>query len=158
MYVPANSLLQITGNMTLDAWVKTGTSGGYPYLIAESGSTGYSLNVESDNALFLTLATSATSTVTFLSTQAITTGTWTNVAATVSIASGTATVQFYINGALSNTRTAAMSAIYSGTGPLILGCRTNGNNDALVGLMDQVTIYDTVLTATQIEQFYTDGL
>jgi len=149
--VPDSASLEITNNLTVAAWVKTSSFTTNPNLIAKSFNTGYRFRLTTTGAPNLILGNPLGGTVQKTSTQTVASGTWAHVAATVSIASGTATIRFYVNGvADANAQTATLTSIQAGTGALVLGDSLDGVNQPLNGNIDEAVIYNRALSAAEI--------
>jgi hypothetical protein len=98
----------------------------------------------------------------FTATAAMTIGTWYHIAVTYS---GTQAL-IYVNGVQEGSWTYTIATAASG-GQLFIGGAgtvavgtggvTDGNNHVLTGLVDELTIYSTVLTAAQIQGIYDAG-
>lgn len=80
--------------------------------------------------------------------SALTLDTWIHVAATADGTSG----QMYINGIASGSPGAAMDPMNFGADTWNIVCQAgdDGENDSFVGIIDEVRIFDTVLTAGEI--------
>jgi hypothetical protein len=151
LVAPDSASLRITGALTLACWVKPVSWSSQPNLINKSDNSGYRLRISSGGKLNLILGKdNLGNAVSLGGTALLTANTWQHVAATVSFSGTTATVKFYLNGVLSNTLTTTLSAIYGGTGPLSLGTRGDANAESLNGLLDEVSIYKSALSATEI--------
>lgn len=136
-------------DFTIAAWVKldqASDAGSNQTIFAQEGSTGRSILYRDVNSGQLR---SYLGGVTSSSVGAIPTGAWTHVAL---VKSGSS-LQFYINGALDSTRTAASQ---SSTGDFRIGAHkspsaTNANWN---GAMDEVQISKSALTAAQVSNVF----
>jgi hypothetical protein len=138
--------LQIAGAVTITCWINPTSFGG------ERGFCGRDLNYafkSSGTQLRFTTPGILDHTG---STTTLTAGTWQHVAATFQPSQSQGLV-FYINGAEAQKLTA--SAMSQGSGPFHIG--TNQWSEAYVGMIDDVRIYDRVLTAGQIKEIYNGG-
>lgn len=150
LLVPDNSTLQITGDLTIAAHVKTTQSGSSQNIAAKSFNDGYRLRLTSANKLQLILGNGG-SVVGATSSGTISTGSWTHVAATVSFSGATAEVKLYINGALDSTTSLSLSSIEAGSGELIIGAGRTTPSELFQGLLDDVRIYDRALSQMEIQ-------
>jgi hypothetical protein len=150
--VPNSSSLEITGNLTLACWAYLNNLSSAQDLIAKSYNSGYRLVVTTSGQLELVLGNSTGGENLVYSTQKLSAGQWAQVAATVSFSGSTATVQFYVNGQPdTSAHTTSLSSINPGTGPLVMGCSEESDNQPLSGYLDQVLIYNTALTGAQVQ-------
>lgn len=143
--LPTNSLLDDTGPITIEAWVKTTSTdshdniwGGYKDGTWEG--VGFRLLNGSTPSYY----SSATGNWTEASSGGVNDGNWHHLAVTVS---GTL-VSFYIDGAAAGTATNAQPGSYSGV--RAIGARSNGSIEHLGGTIDEVAFYSTALSSTRI--------
>lgn len=154
---PNSASLNLTGDLTLAAWVKV-TSASFaaqPNLLARNMNNGYRLRINSAGKLNLLLGNGTASPVQATGTQTLALNQWAHVAAVVDFTGSTATVRFYVNGVADPTlRTITLSAIQSNTAALILGTRsdTTSATESLAGRLDQVTIHNRALSAAEVLQ------
>jgi hypothetical protein len=151
--VPNSSSLQITGNMTLACWAYPTAIGANQDMIAMSFNNGYRFRLTSAGSPELILGNGGASPTQIFSTQTVSAGAWTHLAATVSFSGSTVTVQFYVNGNPdASPHTASLSAIQAGTSDLVLGAENTGGGEPWGGGLDEVLIYNTALTQAQIQE------
>ncbi len=154
---PNSTSLSLTGDTTLAAWVKVQSSSftNRPNIIAKSFNNGYRLRFNTNGTLNLLLGNGTASPNQFNGTQAVGLDQWTHVAAVIRFTAGTVTVRFYVNGVEDpNVSMAALSAIQAGSGPLVLGTRTDqtSSTESLQGRLDQVTLHNRALSAAEVSQ------
>ncbi len=138
--------LQIAGTVTITCWIHPASFGG------ERGFCGRDLNYafkSSGTQLRFTTPGILDHTGT---TTTLTAGSWQHVAATFEPGQSQGLV-FYINGVEAQKLSA--SAMSQGSGPFHIG--TNQWGEAYIGMIDDVRIYDRVLTAEQIKEIYGGG-
>lgn len=143
---------QITGAITISAWIKTSNTSADQYIIAKDDNT---------NRNFYLRTLSSTSKVTFVifstatvtSTTSVLDGNWHHVAATFTPSSN---IKIFVNGALEATTTTSVSSIDNDTVNLEIGRRGNG---ALYfqGNIDEVSLWDSALDADTIKAIYNSG-
>lgn len=140
--VPYNAALNITGNVTLEAWVKTSTST-EQYIISRANS-GYLLAVNPANAFPGKAAfwVHGPSSAWLCSNTNIADGNWHHVAG---VRNGT-TVQIFIDGVLDATGTVGSGNIPTSTDPLGIGRRSTFPTSLLNGSADEVRIWNTART------------
>ena len=154
------SSLQITGSMTLSAWVKaTGNPGDDGQIIAKSdNSNGWQLKSSPDTGpqTFGIAIASSSSRVQRYSTTVRSLNVWYHVAGVFNAAAQT--LDIYVNGVLDN-------GVLSGTVPasqsdaalnVNVGRRTGGYN--FNGLIDEVRVYNRALTQAEIQSDMTTPL
>lgn len=153
--VPHSASLNITGQMTLAAWVNPGALGAFEAIIAKNPSNGsgsnhagnYELRAESNRSLnFLYQRGGLNDTVGDSSgANRYVPQSWTHIAVT---ADGVNT-RFYIDGNLVATDPMTAGFGATNTNPLFIGARADLGTD-FAGRMDDVAIFNNVLTQAQI--------
>jgi hypothetical protein len=144
--VPASASLNVGDHFTIEAWVKRASFGGVP-VIASKQSGAWVLEFNSSNQLVLrrsTIADVATST------RTVNDAGWHYVAAT----KDGATSRLYIDG-VDVTGTVNDQTMVDNTQPLVIGQSTGSSFFA--GTIDEVALYNTALTTSQIQSHYTAG-
>jgi hypothetical protein len=140
-----NTRLDLTTGMTLEAWVQPTTTSGWRTVMAKEQGDGmvYGLFGSSDTgkAAADVFTTSGFNT---RATTALSTSTWTHVAATFN----GSTLTIYINGVASSSRSVS-GPLKTSTGVLRLG-GTSALGQWFKGRIDEVRIYNKALTAAQI--------
>jgi hypothetical protein len=162
----SQSGLDVTGDMSISMWLKVesapsntewtllakhgGTNATRSYLFRykdTSGTKALSMRVSSDG-------TSTNQTESTVNTD-LSTATWKHVVMTYTASAGE--VRFYVDGSqVGATQTGARTSIYNGTAYFSLGASANGT-DNFDGLMDEVGIWDRVLTGAEITSLYNSG-
>lgn len=84
--------------------------------------------------------------------------TWHHIVMTVELQASNCTVNLYVDGELDNTVTASgvINAVQHGTYRTYIGSR-NGSVNFYRGYMDEMRIYDTVLSSTLVSELYNYG-
>jgi hypothetical protein len=67
-----------------------------------------------------------------------------------------AIVNIYFNGVLNGKSTISVSAL-SSTNPLSIGAKANGGGDFFPGAINDVGVWNRILTASEVTQLYNDG-
>lgn len=152
--VPHNSLLSFASDFSFEFWIKAQGFNVYNTALAK----GYSNSWVSPYCEYLAQATSSsfycglTSDATSTDRRihySMSTNIWYHVVFTCNSLRATT---LYINGKLIG---ASSGSISRGDGPLILGNAVN-KSESLVGLMNNLRIYNRVLSATEVSQHYND--
>ena len=159
----SNSSIEVTGAITLSAWVyitSSGTSGVYPCVISNltGSNTGFELIISDTNVPYLQLGDSSGHLQGLYDTTALPVNQWVFLTATYDPSSGTAT--FYRNGTQVSTDTGwGSTAIGASSEPVDIGIRPSDISPwrAFPGLIDDVRIYNTVLSAADIADLYNAG-
>ena len=159
--VPHAETLNITDEITIMAWVKTsGPDNGWDGILAKNPSDGssanhagnYELRVEqgSRNVHFLHQRGGMDDTAFYLSPETtVTDGKWEHVAVTAATGG---TVDFYLNGVLTDSLGIQDPFGATNTNPLYIGSRADLFTP-MDGLLDEVQLWDSVLSAGEIEAF-----
>jgi hypothetical protein len=144
--------LNIANTLTLDAWIYPTTSGAFKNIIATDGPS---------NAYFLALY-NLVPTVYFggisnpgwyTATGAIPLNQWSHIAVTYDGSQ----IKFYINGVLDTTITGLSGNINSLTGPFEIGSRSAYPEYSFAGSIDEVDVFNVVLSQAQIQSIYNAG-
>ncbi len=138
--------IQLTGNITVEAWVKaagTGYGGLASKLVHEASREGYELAINANLTISFLVGQNNTNWNQATSSVGVTYDTWTHVAGTYDGSN----IRVYINGTLRGT-TAYSNGIIDSGNPLTLGSRGTGNY--LTGSLDEVRIWNVVRSETQI--------
>jgi hypothetical protein len=165
--VPDNALLDITGALTLEAWVKKNatqvSSGNNEGIIGKFLGTGnqrsYALAVtNTTHTLQFIVNTTGASTGNVVYTPAGYTlpagGDWVHI---VGVFEPNTSMTVYVNGAVVGTplTTGVPAAVFSGSADLWIGRQfSTATNVSFEGLIDEVAIYNTALSAEQVAAHY----
>ena len=141
-----DSSLAISGDFTISLWVNQTTTTAFSYLL-DKGGAGSNINyrggINSSNQVYFQINGDS-----LTSTGTITNGTWSHI---VLVKSGTS-MNIYIDNNAETPATAPATA-YTGTENLEIGRQTGGAN-YLNGKLDEVAIWNTALTSTQVSEIY----
>jgi hypothetical protein len=157
--VPHNSRLDITSSMTISAWVKPVGNVGFDGVLAKNPSNGslnnhagnYELRIENGNRRphFLYQRGGMNDTAFALApTAVVAEGVWSHLAVT---AQAGGMVNFYLNGTFVEGLPVQATFGVPNTNPLYIGSRADLVT-AFNGFIDDVALFDEVLTAGQIQQ------
>lgn len=150
--------LQLSGDFSLMAWVHLRASSTDRAIVGKWGSTAeqvYLFRIDPGaNNLELLVSNNGSSSVTY--TQVFTGWNadtvdkkWSHVGAVFDV--DTDTTHFYVDGYNIGSVTVAIASVGSGNGDFNIGAYDNGSNDFL-GQIDEVQIYDSELTAAQVNE------
>ncbi len=158
------SSLDITGNLTVSAWLKP--SDGQPAALKSlvtkwnTSNLSYNLGLTTDGKIRLYVSSDGTTSSTYKTTDAAVFSdgaatSWTHVAA---VYSTDGTVIIYINGAsVASTATGTIpTSIFSGTAALEIAADAGGQ-DPYGGSADEVRIYSRALSPTDVTNLYNFG-
>lgn len=149
--VSHSALLALTGDLTLEAWVKPVDAGGFYFIVAKDNGFlpgPYEFRLQSGTGIPVLLVT--TDNAVLAGTTAPATGVWSHVAVTIT-AAGAWT--HYLNGSLNGSGSTAQ-ARYADAG---LGLKIGSRDDLFNGFnggLDEVAVYPTVLSAARIQAHY----
>jgi hypothetical protein len=138
--------LDITAEISLEAWVKPFTVSAAQTIIGKNGS--YALGITSGAKPVFTKWTGAASTARTTTFTTLTANVWAHLAVTYDGAN----VKIYINGAL-NTTTATTGAMDATSADVLFGALTSTTN-LFNGYIDSTKVYNTILTANDILNNY----
>jgi RHS repeat-associated protein len=150
--------LDLTGPLTLDAWIKLNSLGQNQYIFIRDSQTGagaltnYQLHIDPDNSVEFDLG-DGTNIYTLFSNTQLSAGTWYHIAAVYDGANEV----LYINGvqdAISSI--GAKTLITTPTKPLIIGALSNGGYP-FVGLIDEVNIFNRGLQPSEVQAIFAAG-
>ena len=143
-----DSSLNISGALSITAWIYADSLAGYPMILSKRASAGshayqfYSTGskINYNNGTIVQ------------SSGSITTNVWTHIGVTFD---GSGGVAFYINGSSAGTATAA-SSNPTNSGNLTVGKAYNGNH--FNGKIDELAIFNSALSSSQITSIYNSGV
>jgi hypothetical protein len=150
----SNASLQFgSGAFTIELWVKPTTVGGFRWLVARHNfddNNGFRFGITSTN--FLWFRDRNTGANTFGS--PISAGVWTHVAV-VRSGTGVNQLQLYQDGALTGTGTSAGN--FTPADPFLIGRPAHFSIDFFHGLLDEVSVYNRALSASEIGAIFAAG-
>lgn len=156
--VPDDPALQIEGDLTIELWTLPGETqdSGFLPLVAKNrpGNTGYGYGIWMipDNTFYATIGHSiGPEKLVFLNTP-LTSGEWNHV---VVINDDENQNMIYINGVLANV-TDDPTGLKADTYPFVIGGDSHSSRKSFTGIIDEVCIYDRVLTESEIQSHYTE--
>ncbi len=142
--------LQITGPLTLSAWVNLSTNNAVHDIIAKkgaSGNYGYRLFTNANGKLNMEVSGDGSTTVAATGTV-LSTGKWYHV---IGVYNPSTSLTVYINGIQVGQNTASVpSSIYNTTANLEFGSENGGTTNLMNGIIDEVKVYAGVLSPAQI--------
>jgi hypothetical protein len=145
--VPDSGNLDVSSQMTIDAWINPTVLGGSIVdKITAGGSDGYLLDVFGGKVRFVFASQEVTGGTT------LQTNVFTHVAATYDFS----TLNVYVNGVLDGTFSAEELALSPNGLPLIIGASQTGAN-TFSGLIDEVEIFSRALSEAEIQAIVAAG-
>jgi len=151
----SNENLNMKDGSTMSAWVKRTSIDAVHRILHKGGQSNvaldYTFGFGASNTVFFYASKSTSSTVGVRTNQAYTTNEWLYIVGTYN---GT-TYRIYVNGVEMPTQGA--TGTNTSTSSLFIGARNDGDQH-MNGYIDDVKIYDTALTLSQIKQNYVVGL
>jgi hypothetical protein len=145
-----SSDLEITGDVSISAWVYIATGSAYQGIVAKRDSGGTNYQLYTDNSSTPKLRFYDGSTVTS-STGTVSLNAWHHVAITVDSGVTNGSI-FYIDGVASGTAT---FTITSNDAPIIIGALNNGSfGSFLNGKLSNCSIWNAALTSAQVTEIY----
>ena len=145
--------LDITGDMTLECWVKfeTVTECFFINKWGQNPNKSYVFNFTSAPALSFTITSNGSTNTTKAVTWSPTAGIWYHVAVSYDASAGEC--RFYVNGIQQGaTQTGLATSIYDNAHPFTIGVNYNGGtlNNLLDGLIDDARVWNDLRTAQEI--------
>ncbi len=159
---PALDINGANANITIVAWVNATTANDYTWAVTKWADSNkqYRIGVNGTTSghyqvfgqLSASSADGGNSDNIDGDTETLDTGVWYHIA----LVYNDIDMRLYVNGVLDAT-VAKTDGIYNGTGHFAIGSETSGG-DGFNGLIDEVAIFNTALSATQILEIYTSGI
>lgn len=145
--IPSSTSLNITGALTVEAWVKYNANGAYQEVVAKecygtTGCGGYALQISSTGKLRFITYQGGTSYVAVVGATIVSTGVWHHVAG---VFDGTSTRRVYLDGVQDGTATSTGSAPASGTADLKIARLSSSAQYYFNGLIDEVRVSNGAL-------------
>jgi RHS repeat-associated protein len=159
--VPSSASLDMTGNLSVEAWIKLANAGTTQLIInkgdgANANASAYELGfVPATGVVFDTFVNNTR--VRAASSSALSVGQWYHLVGTRSAAG---TLLLYIDGQLAGAANDGGGQINNVNAPLGIagsGMGTGANLQPLNGTTDEVAVYPAVLTATQVQNHWQVG-
>lgn len=160
----AQAGLDITGDISICAWVKAESVTGYHFIAGkwnDGSNESYSVYRSSTSScIVFDLSNDGSSETVAKAAVDLSVGTWMHVAY---VYNGT-DMRIYIDGALSsngadNPKTYS-GGIYNSTAPFCIGAGLNGGSPSFYfdGLIDEVAVFSRALSADEVEDIYLNGI
>jgi hypothetical protein len=152
----ASGVLNITGSITLGAWVYVPNLSASSVVVTKGNVDGgastiqYNLYVDANNAVKLQLSNGSSGATVYTGTSAVAVDTWTHVAGTFDASSGTAKI--YVNGVSQSITggSTGLSALGSTAIVCYIGADKYTDRYYFNGLVNEVVVYSSELTAAQV--------
>lgn len=141
-----SSSLTLSNAMTIGAWVKASSTSS-AVILAKNDGTNFSWELALESGKLIGRVNAAGNVA--QSTSTVSTSTWTYVA----MSFDGSTINLYVNGVLDGT-TSYVSSVNTTTVAVSIGRRLSGTPGYYNGLLDDVRIYNQVLTADEIMTLY----
>jgi len=145
--------LDLGTEISICAWIKSSLTGSYPIIISKcvSASDRYELFLHSGYNYKVGFVVSATA---VNSTSVPTANSWNYIC----VSYNGSFANFYLNGASDGSSATNITNSGGDGANLAIGDRTNGGGNPFNGLIDEVLIYNDILTPTEIYNLYKTGL
>ena len=156
-YITMNNptALQLTGALSLSAWVNPTSVSSNQDVIAKdgvSGNYGYRLYIDSSGKPNFEVSSDGTAVTTVTGDTALSPGTWYHL---VGVYNPGNSLTIYVNGVQQGQTTSSVpSSIYNSTANFLVGAENAGATNNFNGTIDEVKVYAGVLTADQIKIDY----
>jgi len=150
--VGTNSALNITGDVTVSAWVKHDTSLGADVVVGKLGNSllPYSIRIDGNDYVNFDQMNGTAPQSTLTSNGKVPLGIWTHVAV---VRSG-GTRSIYINGTLDKGPTAYTKAGGASTVPFVIGNISTIGSDYFDGAIDDVRVYNRALSSFEVQDLF----
>jgi len=151
--------LQITGQITLEAWVNTSASSAYRGIISKmgtgSGQYGYLLRENSSGYAEFGVSSNGTAYTSVSGTVVINDGKWHYLAG---VYTPSTKLEIYVDGVLQNTNgTSIPASIYNTAGGVSIGSTYTTPSEFFSGIIDEARVSKTSHTAEEIAEAYRAG-
>ena len=152
-----NSILQITGAITISLWFKTSTTSAQGLIakgdyFATPGNTGYQLSLYDGKIWFK--FSDGTTNVQLSPTTNWSNGEWHNVVAMWDGTTNTNGVKLFFNNAKIDETTSSISSIQNVSDNFIVSYNSNGGGGHLNGQIAPFQVYNKALSAAEVKQNY----
>ena len=155
--VPDDASLDFTDGITMAAWIKPEEYRKQQIMRKKNGSTGYEITLSNNSNNTISVRLNGNNAYRIYSTSVYPiNGDWMHIAATYDNSS-TPVLKLYINAVEENSTTNVPASIGTNSDPLGIGADDDGD-DKFKGTLDDVQIYNTALSQTQIEQLMNSPL
>jgi hypothetical protein len=152
----ASPTLQFTNKFTIEAWINAGDVNNYRQIFSQmrdlpTQSWHYNFGLAPSGALRLEVSGDNVTYDFLVSPNGVlSTGLWAHVVATFD----SGACKLYVNGSLVASKTSSVTSIYYGTSTTtLIGCTPQGNQRFL-GLIDEMSVYNRALSASEIQAIY----
>src|SRR5574337_456611 len=147
--------LDITGSVSLSAWIKLNAVGGglFHMIVSKfstAGNYSYDFHVDSNGNLKARLSNDWTAITSVIATTVLSTSTWYHVAF---VYDGT-DMRLYLNGSLDCTPVSYSSGIYNGTADFCIGIASDKTSHRINGIVDDVAVWNRALSSTEVTALY----
>jgi nitrous oxidase accessory protein NosD len=149
--------LNIDSDMTIEAWISLGELGRWQAIANKINSLwrGYTLDIDYDNKLHFWIGSPTGHNVGATGAQIMTTDRWYYVVGVFDDVNNK--IKVYVDGDLDGTKDYTGYPLITSV-PFRIGCGSWGIAEQFNGLIDEVAIYNRVLTPEEIQQHYQNGL
>lgn len=151
--VSDSTSLDLSTNLSIAMWIKPTSISANPYVIAKGvsgGKAGYGIQLKSTGDLVFSIRDdNSDQDLAASNTDSVFTGVWQQIIITYAAGS----VKFYRNAQLLATVSAAGTSLKTDGGGLQIGS-LDGTADFFTGSIDDVAIWNTALSATEVRQIY----
>lgn len=154
-YIDCGNTGNITTNISITAWIYLSDALEHRNIITKAWNNAYRFRVSTDRKLWF-LINDGVSYEVETSDSTISTGQWVHVAVIADFTSQE--VKFYINGQLDNTESTSKAGIDSSSADLLIGAFSTTPLEPWKGYLDDIRIYDYVLTEGDINNIYYEGV
>lgn len=160
--VASNASLQITAALSISCWVKATNFSSRRWLVTKHNNdisnAEYGLAVDNSSKLIFFSANTTNYYYIHTTTQTVGTGAWHHCVVTRAGNASGSTVKLYIDGTsyAFTVDSNNPSFVAAGTYPFQIGA-FNGNNENMLGAIDEVGIWNTELSAADVTALYNSG-
>nr|NIP35727.1 LamG domain-containing protein [Thermoplasmata archaeon]NIS12821.1 LamG domain-containing protein [Thermoplasmata archaeon]NIS20725.1 LamG domain-containing protein [Thermoplasmata archaeon]NIT78129.1 LamG domain-containing protein [Thermoplasmata archaeon]NIU49797.1 LamG domain-containing protein [Thermoplasmata archaeon] len=146
----------MSGDLSIQLWVNKSTDVSYAGIVGRWDWNAYNLMLTNDGKkMRMEFMKGGTNYDTFDDTTAIPNGRWVHLAATFNDTADK--LRFYVDGKLSSTHSASNSYVLTSTSGLVFGSQSPSINRYFSGSMDEIELFDTPLTDTEVNESYKNG-
>jgi|GEM_PF-2934939 len=154
-FIYCGNICNLTGDLSIAAWVKLEDRQSERTLIAKSNNGAYKLRIDADGNISMLIRDNVSQEQIKTTGYSFPLGEWAHIAVTLNFIDHQA--KFYINGECIHTKTFTKNFIQVTSGELTVGAANTSINYSWKGVIDDLRLYNVVLSQDDIDIIYNSG-